>query len=294
MRFRRNWLSLPIVLGVIGLVCSPIWLPKEIARWYLAAAANAFRLDDRAQGERLLARALTWDTRLDKDGDYWIAQIAKSQSPDEQLDLLEKATRVNPQRGRQGPMLARMFVEEYDFQRAVRALKLGFPNGQPIHPVERNDLAYYRALAGIELDAALADINRAIEEVGREPTFLDTKAWVLHSMRRNLEALPIIREAVELMDASVAQLPENPPANEANESTNSDVVDEGPLWENLGDIRQQIAAAKRRLAPRGMWNLAVLRFHHLKILEALRQAEDARRERAWLVKHGVPIVDELF
>ena len=105
MRPRSNWFVLFIVIALGVLVASPYWLPREIARWYLAAAANAFRLNDRALGEEYLKKALTWDAGLETDGDYWIAQIARSQSSDEQLELLEKAARFDPRCGRQGVML---------------------------------------------------------------------------------------------------------------------------------------------------------------------------------------------
>lgn len=300
MRPRLNWASLLIILGIVGFVGSPIWLPREIAKWYLAAAANAFRLNDRAQGERLLSRALTWNSQIDKDGDFWIAQIAQSQNSDERLELLEKAAHIDSRIARQGRLLANSFIEERDFQRAVRALKLALPNGKPENPIDRNDLAYYRALAGVELDAALADIDQAILDLGQDPnvlagksSFLDTKAWVLHGMRRNLEALPIVREAIALMEASTGQQPANPATRD--EEAIVDPTDPADVDSNAdGDMREKVAAAKRRINSRETWTVAVLRFHHLKILEALRQTADAQRERAWFRERGIPISDELF
>jgi tetratricopeptide (TPR) repeat protein len=306
MRPRLTFFNLAIILGALMIVLSPFLIPREISRWYLAAAANAYRLKDRLMAEQYLAKAVAWDANLVNDADYWIAQLSNTHNTnsDEQLDLLEKAIRIDARCRQQAQFMAERLVQESDFQRAVRALKLAFPDGKPQRAADMNELAYIRSLAGIELDQALADIEKALELQSNDPLqalgttseraasrcgMLDTQAWVLHGMRRDLEALPIIREAVEGMDKVLGDIK---PEVEAPTAATDETFD-ASFWGNVVDIHGRIEAAKKRLGP-NQWTMAVLHFHYLRILEALRQSEEVQRERQWLLQRGVPIVDELF
>ena len=150
-------------------ICARVYSSRGRASWYLAAAANAYRLGDMATAAEYMGSAVAWDDDLSKEG--------------QAMSLL--------------------LAEQYDFQNAIRAFKLTL-GGKPPRSVDGlNQLAYYRALAGIELDEALADVDRAIELEGPNPLILDTKAWVLHELGRNLEALSFSNEAIKTLEVQL-------------------------------------------------------------------------------------------
>ena len=61
-----------------------------------------------------------------------------------------------------------------------------------------NNYAYFLALEPRDLDRALAMAERATKRSENNPTFLDTRAWVLHRMGRTEEARTIMRQAIAL------------------------------------------------------------------------------------------------
>lgn len=296
MQSRLSWPTLAIVLTTVAIVAAPVFIPREISRWYLAAAANAFRLEDQTLAEHYLARAVAWDAGVVEDGDFWVAQLSNSQweNIDERLDLLEKVVRANPRWAGQAIEMAVVSAEELDFRRAVRALKIAFPDGQPRRWEHLNLLAYFRSLAGIELEEALKDIEQAIELQGGAAELLDTKAWVLHGLGRDLEALPIINEAITSMEKDIGETEPSEPADSLDADEQQDqLIEATSMWPDLVDVRKRIEAAKKKLGPK-MWSLAVLHYHRLRIYEAVGGAAEARQDRQWLRERGVPIVDELF
>jgi tetratricopeptide (TPR) repeat protein len=59
-----------------------------------------------------------------------------------------------------------------------------------------NARAYGRAILGTELDDALADIEKAIQQGGPMPEFLDTRGYVLHLLGRDEAALEDMNRAI--------------------------------------------------------------------------------------------------
>lgn len=128
-----------------------------------------------------------------------------------------------------------------------------------------NARAYIRAVAGVELDEALEDIERALEMLDGSPSqrddgveramFLDTRGYVLHRLGRHEEALSDLDEAIEL------------------------TVQASERWLTLlrmqGAHRMKVAYDERAFEE----YLAVMRHHRGDVLEALGQREDARREK---------------
>lgn len=297
MHSRSKWITAAIVTATVALVLGPVLVPREVARWYLAAAANAYYRGDEVLGNHYRARAVAWDKELPSDGDYSIAQLAKNdpRTPDKWLDLLEKVIHDDPRWARSALDASRIFAESQDFQRAVRALKMFFVDGQPRTAQGLNELAYFRSLAGIELEEALKDIDRAIDLEGRKAGILDTKAWVLHAMNRDEEALALMNDAVKRMEEELKSARLTIPGPLTDSALPSTEVAEQtkPVSPSFADTQRSIRAAKDRFGS-DAWSLAILRFHRLRILESLKLDGDTHQDRRWLTERGVPIVDELF
>ncbi len=308
MQSNSKWPTVLIVAITLGLVFGPVFFPREIARWYLAAAHNAFRKQDSVLGEHYLKRAEAWDPSIVRDGDYWIAQVPKADryNVTEKLDMIERAVLTDSRWRLEAVRAADRLTNEFDFQNAVRALKIASLGERPTNVADLNQLAYTRAQAGIELKEALKDIDRAIARAGPLPSLLDTKAWVLHGLKRNLEAWGFMNEAIKAVELEFAKaklplpkplaLDPNEVPESADDQSNLDFLEwpeeHAPVL-SVRERQQLIREARRRIGQNG-FILVIMRYHRLRILEALKQTKLADEDRRWLEERGVPIMDELF
>lgn len=150
-----------------------------------------------------------------------------------------------------------------------------------------NQLAYFRALAGIELDQALVDINRALAQVPEEGSWQgalrDTRAWILFQMGKPLEALPDA-------DFAVKQVEQEP--------------DLGLMGDTLQWLEQTLTGRPkprsadkiltRKEAGAALWGKATLYYHRARILQALGRTEQAESDYDWLRRHQLPTDERLF
>ncbi len=87
------------------------------------------------------------------------------------------------------------------FEASAKLLQQYLPDREQRDPLANNQIAYMRALAGVDLEEALADVDKALESQQNE-SFLDTKAWVLHRLGRDEEALEVIDEAMKEIEST--------------------------------------------------------------------------------------------
>lgn len=99
-----------------------------------------------------------------------------------------------------GLMLDKMWRKEcYDAYK--KALKYN-----PDNIMVLNNWAYFLALEGEDLERALAMSARVQELTDKNPTYMDTHAWILFRMGRLEEARPILRQAIALDGHRSAEL----------------------------------------------------------------------------------------
>jgi tetratricopeptide (TPR) repeat protein len=299
-----------VVLATVLLAIGPVLIPSETARWYVAAAGNAFLQKDIPRGERYLEKALWWDPDLADRPDYWMAQISRPDvnTSEGRLRMLQQAIEAAPQLAGIALLQAQEFAELGEFELALDALKIAFRGKRPTTAEGLNQLAYFRALAGVELDEALRDIVQAKQMKPDQPALEDTHAWVLHRLGRDLEALGYVNAAVRGMqqlqnteqkpspavtppasrevgspgDSGTAAAP--PPA-QPDAAAESDDLPEFPSAAEQGPSVRRDSAA---------WTEGVIRYHRLRILEALGRLREADLDRMWLLERGMPVSDELF
>lgn len=168
------------------------------------------------------------------------------------------------------------FLKKREFESAYQLVVAGFPGIADRTPEERNCIAYFASLANRDLEIALAEVDKALkEEVNSE--MLDTKAWVLHRLNKNEEALPIINEAISLQETELKKLP-------------ADVL---KTVERFLDGKLDDKKSLRTPVQELLKNLAVLRYHRAEILLAAGKDEDAEKQFEWLDIH-FPIREELY
>ena len=213
------------------------------------------------------------------------------------------------------------------FDDAARILNVNLPPLEERTAVQNNQMAYMRALAGKDLEQALIEIDTAIKTAENE-SFLDTKGWVLHRMGRNEEALvvmdkslaklteawsanPKLERCLVRIEELQAQPAAEPAAAEpaAAESANAEsaaaesAAAESAAAESAVSSRtkgwgvdallEEFPELSRGL-PETLEIYATLRYHRLRICEALGKTQEVAREAAWLHAFSKKELDELF
>jgi tetratricopeptide (TPR) repeat protein len=265
------------------------------------AAANAYRL---AFGNGVL-----------NNEEYWQLQVmaAYQTSAPAAVQVLREAVQHNPRFVDLALRYSLALASKLEFDSALEALKLAVDVNSK-DPTVLNQLAYYRALARVELEQALQDINQALESDENEPALRDTRGWVLYQLGRPEEALKDAQFAVEAMERtsmlgilerSLGEFTTSPDYSnllpEANLAV--DPLEENPKQQQTrrtrkGTVPKSTHATKGSAATDGylnmsaanpvLWNLAVLRYHRAMILQKLGREDEAKQDWDWLKKHNFP------
>jgi tetratricopeptide (TPR) repeat protein len=212
------------------------------------------------------------------------------------------------------------------FDDAARILNVNLPPIEERTAVQNNQMAYMRALAGKELEQALVEIDMAIKTAENE-SFLDTKGWVLHRMGRNEEALVVMDKSLaklteawnsnpklerclvrieELQAQSAAATPPSDMPSDNTESANPAAENAPPEpaaaepavssrtkgW-GVDALLEEFPELSRGL-PETLEIYATLRYHRMRICEALGKTQEVARETAWLHAFSKKELDELF
>jgi predicted negative regulator of RcsB-dependent stress response len=205
---KSNVLSRLIVSAMVALPVAPVLLdyfgPSTYSRWLLADAANQFDQGNVKQAQESLDKAYSMSKDIVLDGNFWRQferiendRNATSSSTRIWEDMLGQVEDEN-QRVTAAMEISDLLSNRQRFEGAARILTQNLPPREERTPIQNNQLAYMRALAKVDLEEALLDINQALVKNDNE-SFLDTKAWVLHQLGRDEEALPIIEKSLSML-----------------------------------------------------------------------------------------------
>ncbi len=277
-----------IILSAVLLALGPVVLDQyraEVARWYLADATN--RVVAQLPSAEQVELASKWVPDIRSLRDYWLyrAEEAYAQSPEAVSSVIDAAVRYNPTNLYLGSIYSTRMAERSQFEEAVAVIKasrFGPPTAESL-----NQLAYFRALAAVELDAALEDINQALE-IPQDGTLFeamlrDTRAWVLFQMGRPQEAIDDIDYAIEVI----------------TKFEPSGMIDQTLEWllakvNGPVEPRSSDQLLTQREAGEWLWTVGTLRYHRAKIQEALGKTEESKADLLWLREHRLPQDDRLF
>ena len=310
-----------ILAAAIGLPVGPViadyFGPATTARWMLAKAANEFDQGNVVEAQKLLEDAYKKSPDIAADRNF-LKQLDRVEANNESsavssfyVDLGEQPIgRIeNPAiRAEAALAISSLLSNRKKFDDAARILNLNLPPFEKRTAVQNNQMAYMRALAGKDLEQALVEIDMAIKTAENE-WYLDTKGWVLHRMGRNEEALVV-------MDKSLAKLTEAWNANpklerclvrigelqaeelqaepEAAEPVAAEpVVSSKAKGWGVDALLEEFPELSRGL-PETLEIYATLRYHRLRICEALGKTQEVARETAWLHAFSKKELDELF
>ena len=274
----RRWaalVTLAVILGAISLVAIPIasvWLPQEIARWHEAAAADKSLDDDFDGAIESIDRALHWnpDRRelLIYRARYQLDQDNPRGALDDLNQLIQAEPRLEPAymlRSQACQSLGRYQAAVDDWKR-IRALQV--QQGQALSPIVRNGLAYARALAGIELDEAMKDINIALEVYPGQAALLDTRGFVALQAGDAERALDDLDQAVRVAE---------------------DDLQEGVEAQPTYDVRYHRQEEENRKR-----EVAVLRYHRALAYQELGRTKEAEQDLSRVRELGFEPGESLF
>lgn len=257
----------------------------EIARWHLAAAANAVILKDKGSPEEHLKKAELAFPNIDALKDTWLFRIKQAfvKSPEQVVPILEQAIAASPDNVTLVDFAA-LRLWKIDLHEQIKAYELIRTAGGKLTAQQLNSIAYARSVVVLDLDQALADIDKALANNPNELSYRDTRAWVLYHMERLEEAYVDSNFAVERFETAMR----GDPISRAL----------GTMLNYLSDAQEPTSEVPevltRAQAGEGLWGAGALFYHRAKILEGLGRHEEAEKDWQWLTANHLPHDDSLF
>ncbi len=266
-------------------------------------------------GDKAIQSIIYWDVM--------ISQSLEEEGEAQAVQTLRAAIEANPENSTLRRVLAQEFAlilsSREDFAATLEAYKLWFGEKYDRDTTTLNAMAYGRALARVELEQALTDINEALGYRPDDPDLRDTRAWVYYQMGRYEEALADADFAVRAKESpSIAswsqrlldwlqtaaastetrapvKQPTSPDAKPAPEAepeqiSETETQDGAPPVVKLDAPDNYLTPSTTTI---GMWSRGVVRYHRAKILEKLGRLEEAEADWKWIEENRLPPDDRL-
>ncbi len=254
-----------VLLIMVG-PCVVVQAPLEVGRWRFAAAIETRQRGEKQRAYRQLDEAMQWipgsPQLLGTRAQWRLADGQREEAFADAQRMLELSGESTAGYREYGRFLqtAGQFAEAVAYWKKVD--QKSQLSGRPSRSIALNELAYSRALAKVELDQALQNVDESLELItekeekeGVRGGILDTRGYILYLKGRYTAALNDLNQAIAL---------EEPPLHK-----------ERLAYERLPEkVRQKRgASAELRL-------LAVLYYHRALVHEALGHEQDAAADRA--------------
>jgi tetratricopeptide (TPR) repeat protein len=274
------WLLLFAFIGSYALV----QVPREIGRWHLAVALNLRSKGEKDAANEKFAAAIAW---FPKSPDL-LLQRAEWRLEDGQRDeALADCDRMLELGGETPDWLqihGKFLQDAGEFVRAVddwkKVEQFSRRSGIPPRAQALNGLAYAQALAAIELDDALENVNQSLELLPADESIpegmresmrqtraaiLDTRGLIFHLQGRNDLAIVDMDQAVKGMESRAKKV-SVPDANQRLSTT--------------GTYEEVARSRPKTLQTNEAREIAVIHYHRALVLAALDRTEEAGQERA--------------
>lgn len=269
--------------------------PYEIALWHVAAAENDLERQAVSRAEQRLADAMRWDPSVEDSAEYITARVhwlARQERVIEAMDLLTSRLSSDDAASFRTAALSisEYFVSDGNFLQALAALRIGMK--ETTTPTWLNQRAYIRALANVELNEALKDIDEVLTTFGDEPdaAILDTRAWVLYRLEKGEEARKVMDMAFEKKIRDLEQLGaflgyDQDPQDETDRQHLAQIRDQITRLHQIEDRVERYTKVSRT----SLGILATYHYHR-KMIRLACNDPTASEDEAWLKRHG--FVDE--
>jgi tetratricopeptide (TPR) repeat protein len=292
-----NWIIVGLTVALVAVPVVASQFHAEIARWHLAAAANAVVLKNAGSPEEQLKLAADAYPNIHGLRDTWLFKIkqALASSPNKVVPILEAAISESPENVSLVDYAALKLWSLDKLQEQIKAYELIRSAGKKLTASQLNAVAYARSVVKIdrgqppearkaELQQALADIDEALRYSPNEPAFRDTRAWVLFRLDRLEEAFLDADFAVKKLEIGLR-----------GDSFSQAVAS---VFQYLGYAPEPTVRPEKVLsraeAGEALWAAGALFYHRAMILTALGRLDEAEKDWQWLSDHGLPDDDTLF
>lgn len=277
-----------VILATLAIVALPLLIyefPREIARWHAAAAMEAYLDGDLNKALGSLDQAVAWDPQSpdhfrqraewkleakDLEGSLADANRAVELDPADRLSLTQRSlVYQHLQRHREA-------IDDWhaivDLSERTRGNSRRSPGDRELAD-PYNGRAYARALAGLEVEAGLKDVERAIKSYGSHPAYLDTRGYLYYRQGRFEAARADLDSAVNGIEALFSSWPEYVEREKSN----------------AADLRElQLGYKSLR------YNVAVIRYHRALVLRKLDLPKLAEEDLKRVRQMGFEPTDQLF
>jgi tetratricopeptide (TPR) repeat protein len=274
------WAGIVMIGFMVALALGPIAyieVPREIARWHMAAAVEQ-RLDgDLDAAIESLNQALR---RYPNQDELYRQRAEWLEENGEYRRALTDANRAIELAGRHAEsFILRSQIYQHLKQHAEAiadwgvVLELLEPNGRRARAMALNGRAYARAVGNLELDAALEDIDEALDTEPDSAAMLDTRGFINYQLGDYEAADVDMQRAVK--------------AIEAEHDAFTKLVENGRL--GVSDVRQFELDLKQHAE-----SVAVIRYHRSLVYEKLGKTDLAEEDRTRVRQLGFEPNEDLF
>jgi tetratricopeptide (TPR) repeat protein len=211
---KRNWYLTVLIVGstlfAVGGVVRALFYGPVHARWLVAHAANELAAQRVDSAVSWLDKAYSASSDIASDSDYWRLRFeilsGKKPLPSDELDQFvnEAIESINKDADQfykttVASKLSRLLFNDMYFKHALLVLEKTLPPLEDRTPSENNEIAYTRSIAGQDLDMALTEINRSLQDrnTNQFSQLFDTKAWILHKKGDSEKAIKFADAAVK-------------------------------------------------------------------------------------------------
>ena len=325
----KRYLTPAIIVAVCSLAIGPLFSgffgPEWRARWILAWAANEYQNGHPEDAEKAIERASALSSELATDAEFWKLKfdlVFNKEKPssatiaqlfDESVVQISKVPKAL--QAVIASYVGQLFHIHRENEMAVAIMETYYGPISKRDPAENNGIAYFRSLAKKKLETALVEIDAALVADGSaREEFLDTKAWVLHGLSKDQEALPFAEEAIKkliahqkkfngvrsvdrlefqaLLFSDSAVKPE--PTDPNKDDNNTTRTPKTTLATNrLDEIKRRFGYINPTDIDDLARKIAALRFHRACILDELGRNDESDLDYAWLDGFGFTETDKL-
>ncbi|MBI2824793.1 MAG: tetratricopeptide repeat protein [Planctomycetia bacterium] len=179
----------------------PLPLGRSVADWLVGHAKEKYHEDDLPGALAALDRAIAWSDKSTA------AFLLRGQIRLETGDLdgsvadFNKFVDLAPDSALPFMLRAQALQRQNRHDAAIRDMTQAVRLRRPLDPRPLNGRAYARAIAGVELDAALVDVKQALDLDRNNAAYLDTRGYIRYLRGEYTEALDDLEKAVKIAEA---------------------------------------------------------------------------------------------
>jgi tetratricopeptide (TPR) repeat protein len=200
------------LMALLAAAWLAVQVPREIGRWQLALAIQAWTRGQRPLAHQRLEMAMRWFPQhpaLYLQQAEWHLEEGRRDEAFASLAQVREAAGEAPY----WLMVQALFLQKAGaFDQAVPLWRIveqrSQTSGIPPRSEALNGLAYAMALANVDLEEALALAQQALELQPDSPNILDTRGYILYRLHRYGEAARDLQRAAQYYDAQLAKLDE--------------------------------------------------------------------------------------